>query len=129
MEDATIIVAIIAIIPGLVLVLAQSRNRKADVIKTVSDAYSNLSNDLRLEIDRLSEKLDEIEKERQDEMVELQCLENIVKNLKTIIESYVKVEGDLREGVLVLREQVVKLGGKPSYELPPEMDFEVVEES
>lgn len=124
--DATIIVAIIAIVPPLILIWAQSRNRVSNSTKSVADAYHNLATDLRLEIDRLSEKIDEIEKERQEEVIELENLENIVSNLKTIIESYVTVEGDLRKGVIILRKQITKLGGKPEYELPPEIDFEIV---
>ena len=99
-----------------------------NVILFLKFSYTNWQTDLRLEIDRLSEKIDEIEKEREEELEELKGLRNIVSNLKTILESYVKIDGDLRNGVIILRGQVIELGGEPKYKSPPEIDFEVVEE-
>jgi len=126
--DTTIVAAIIAIIPSLVLIFAQARNRKIDRVRIVSDAYHNLACDLRDEINRLSEKIDGIEKEREGELGELGSLRTLTDNLKTVLEAYVKVEGDLRKGVVILRKQVIELGGEPKYKLPPEIDFEIIEE-
>lgn len=123
--NPTIIVAFIMAIPSIILTIAQSRVRKADVSKSITDSYHALAEDLRLEIDRLSTKIDSIEKEREIEQGKVDELETIIANLQIVLEAYVKTEGDLRNGVIVLRKQIIDLNETPIYNLPPELNFDI----
>jgi hypothetical protein len=126
--DSTILIAILAIIPPLILIWIQTKNRRADTTKLVSEAYSNLASDLRLEINRLSIKIDKIEEESNELLIEIIELKIIISNLKTILETYIKIEGDLREGVITLRKQIIEdYKREPNYELPLKINFDTIE--
>lgn len=122
-----IITAFIAALGPIILILLQSRNRKAETDEAVSIAYGNLAKDLRLEIERLFNRINIIEEKRKGELLELDELKNFIVNLETIIDTYVKMDGDLRKGVVILREQIIDdLGEVPKYELPPEINFKII---
>ena len=126
--DNTIIVAIIAVMPTILLLIAQSRGRKADTDNKVADTYKALLESLNIEIERLSVRISCIEEERIKREEELEDMRSLVNNLRTILEAYVDVEGDLREGVIILIKQVKDSGEEPKYTLPPKLHFKMEEE-
>ena len=117
-----VVTALIAVIPSIILVIAQSKGRKAETNKTISETYHTLANDLRLEINRLSSKVGEIELEKEKEIEEVRTL---LSNLQLVLKTYVELECDLRKGVLVLRKQLIDIDTKPFYEPPDKISFDV----
>ena len=124
-----VVTAVIAAIPSIVLVIVQSKGRKAetnktitDTNKTITDTYHTLAEDLRLEINRLSFKINEIEVEKEKEIAELR---NLLSNLQLVLKTYVEIECDLRKGVLVLRKQLINNDSIPLYELPNKISFDI----
>jgi len=117
-----VVTALIAVIPSIILVIAQSKGRKAETNKTISETYHTLAEDLRLEINRLSSKINEIEVEKEKEITELR---NLLSNLQLVLKTYVEIECDLRKGVLVLRKQLINNDSIPLYELPNKISFDI----
>ena len=117
-----VVTAVIAVVPSIVLVIVQSKGRKADTNKTITDTYHTLAEDLRLEINRLSFKINEIEVEKEKEIAELR---NLLSNLQLVLKTYVEIECDLRKGVLVLRKQLINNDSIPLYELPNKISFDI----
>jgi len=125
--DTTILVALIMGIPSIILILSQSRQRKVSVSKDVGETYKQLLEALKQEIERLSSRIDIMEKEKEQENQRTADLENLVENLNTILKEHIKSNADLRSGVVILREQIIEKKEVPKYDLPPELSFEVIE--
>jgi len=102
--DTTILVALIMGIPSIILILSQSRQRKVSVSKDVGETYKQLLEALKQEIERLSSRIDIMEKEKEQENQRTADLENLVENLNTILKEHIKSNADLRSGVVILRE-------------------------
>ena len=102
---ATIVVAIIAALPGIYAVIAQRRKDAASAADTLTDAALQL--------------IEPLKRQAADQAAELVSLRAQVRTQGKEIEYLYRVMDDVVDGARRLERQVHESGGTPVYRVPP----------
>jgi hypothetical protein len=128
----TIITGIIASIPGIILALLQHKGQNKEIkIKealceidekeVISNSYYSLLETLEKRLDKQNKRIAELEVDRK-------INKKRIENLEHILEAYIKMEKTLRNGVIILSNQLKDLNETPQFVLPKKIELTMIDQ-